>query len=403
MNLRTLTLSVTAANVLFIVTLAHAEDAGRPARGPIVYDSHWQVHHVDPGVRVHGEDADDRPSLRASTPLAPGALRDEMRLPQSATPTYMPPPQPPRPGQEERRRNWIVPTLDDDPPSYGPRRSEEEEPSGWGWLADDIGHRQRAREAELEEDEAQRVDAEREWLIQRDPARPGLFMGDSFAPSPLMSDSGYAGDDEERGRGRTRRGTASADLVSSERTVDTVDSRISTGSDDPYAVDPLGASSWELDIAQQQNGLTASSLTASLGETWNCESSLAPASMAPVYSSRREAASPAAAESVRLQDSLFMRPMTQGFETPSAEVTDSLGMSFGGGTDRAGFGMTDIGHTGFTPTSDFGTRWGADWSGDSGWQQGEVTEPARPSGITPQSPLSPGSFHNNGWLANPGR
>lgn len=406
MNLRFF--SVVAAGVWCVGIWVSADDAGRRARGPIVYDSHWQVHHVDPGIRVHGDDADDRSSVRAPTSFSRGTGFDEMRLPQTVSPGYMPPPQMARPDQEERerRRNWIIPTLDDDGPVYDRRRSEDEEPSGWGWLADEVDQRRRERDVELEERDAQQEEAESEWFMQRDPVRTGLFTSDSFDPIPLRAAPGETENEAERDRERVRRSRTNADLASNERSANATDSRALEDDPyeaaDPYESDPLGASPWELDMLQQDNGFAISRFSSSSPESWNREPAIGSASTAPMFSSWRESLAPASSEPVRIQNSSSTRRDFQEIAPVRTDSADMLGASFGGDTDRTEFGMGNMGDTGFTPTSDFGERWGADWSGDSGWQGG-ITEPARASEITPISPSSAGSLHNHGWLADPGR
>ncbi len=378
---------------------AYAEESARPARGPIVYDSHWQVHHVDPGVRMPGDEPDERSRLR-STPRTPGGLREDVALPQSVAPTYLPPPQITRPPEDARRRNWIVPTLEDDEsPLRRPRAEEDEEPSGWGWLADEIGQRQRERDLEMDEEVERREEADANWFLQRDPVRTGLISDEILVTTPLLFGVSTGGEDEADGE-RARRTGAAAEMTLEERVRNSGEDRSAMepedayGRVDPWGLDQVHGSAWEMDPVAARDA----SLTTGIGSPFAApirqgESAPGTDTTGPTFSSWSGTMSPEPLES---------RATAFGGGNINSASAGRFDSSFSPAGQQSSFSAFDGEGSGFSSSFASDSRWSADWSSDSGWQGG-MSEPERPAGRTAPAQAPSGGLHNNGWLADPGR
>lgn len=391
-------------------SVVHADEAARPARGPIVYDSHWEVHHVDPGVRMPGEADSDRSRLRASTPTAPGSsYRDDARLPSMAPPTYLPPPKIAPPVRDDKRRNWIVPTLDDDAVPNRARPEEETESTGWGWLADEVGQFQRERDQESDAAARREAQDEAEWILQRDPINRGLISDELFITTPFQFGSPV--DREGERAEQDSRGGATTEMTIEERTQNAADTRNAMSTEEPYGrVDPwdsdrLNASAWDMDAPSSlSESLAPAAMRASAfgrnGDGTRGFSSVTPSSM-----TRNDGLASSMPPSRSMGSELSSGARTTGAGSDFGVTTPRFETSFGAGAQDGAFGSSQMGGNSYSPTAISDSRWSGDWSSDSGWQgQGGMSEPARPASVSlPVQPAGGGVLHNNGWLANPDR
>lgn len=386
------------------VPMTEAEEDARSGRGPIVYDSRWEVHHVDPGIRVPGDEAVD--GSHARTAPASAGYQGDIRVPQWSAPAFIPPPQAARPSQEDGRRNWILPTLDDDTASFGSGTEEQEESSGWGWLADEVEQRQRMREDEAREINERREEAESDWMLQRELARPGSLMDGPLTAAPLLFES-RDDETEDRSAERALPAGSAAGSPLDEGPFEDAGNRNAVTSEDPYgAVDPWNeneqrASAWEMDTSPSREVQWADAFD-TYGSDRNDDVGYRSEIAAPDFSSWTEDVTPAVSEP-RFVDSSAAGSSIFGSGTYREETTASIESPFGGMDAGGSFGSFDGAEGGgFAPVDNAGSRWSGDWSGDSGWQGGR-SEPSRSPGLTVPSQTPSGSLHHNGWLADPDR
>lgn len=173
---------------LVVATSAQANEAPeRPARRFIRYDARWDVHHHDPGIPVES-DADIERSMRLRDADTERDRATQTMPAFSIAPSAMPAVPPPRPAEETQRpRMWIRPTLDNEELGsllWGPDEEESTEASQWGWLADEVGQRQRLREAlETERLQLEEEDEEEQGFVRPTDASTGT--------DGLLSDSPF--------------------------------------------------------------------------------------------------------------------------------------------------------------------------------------------------------------------
>ncbi len=371
---------------------AAANDAARPERGPIRYDARWEMHHVDPGFHAPADERRDSSRPRAAHTAPRSASRSDINVPRPDAPTYRPPPAPVMP--DDRRRNWIIPTLDDDS-DYGPRRdTEEQEPSGWGWLADEVNELRRTREREMEEriddDERDSEDADR--MLRGDRQETGLLRDGLFSTSPLIFEPPR--DDEGDRNAADMRRESDDTTPESMRRQATDDAY---GSVDPWETDQLNASPWAFDERDAPSESFASELPPVIfGAQGEATRSTGASALAPSFGTRPTAPT---------------EPISRTVETPALGATAFGSMNAFSDSSTAiepAFGRgvrEDLPGTDFSPTADFGSRWGGEWSADSGWGGGlNQGDASRSTIITPSGGTSVGGgLHRSGWLADPDR
>lgn len=157
---------------------AQADEQARPEQRRAVrtYSERIQFQERATGIALPVERRPGAPDV----PTAPASSADGIQPVFSAAPLYERPPIPSR-ATEQGRRNWLLPTSGDDSDPTAKR-----EPSGWGWLADELLSRQDERErretAEQDESSDRQDTRRRDRRSEEDRNSSGLLLHSTFTP-----------------------------------------------------------------------------------------------------------------------------------------------------------------------------------------------------------------------------
>lgn len=374
-------------------------DGGREKR-TITYDARWELHDYDPGFSV-GPDTESVAGSRldeARKQRSIGERRDPVaNIP---SPASIPPSQRRTYERESgpSSRNWILPTLEGGLSA----QSEEEpnEPTGWGWLADEVEQRRLEREeARLAEQAAEEEQAESEELLrpEEDDASAAGQEADGFGTG-WVEDAAVGGN-----------GPAGADALASlavqdveiqdalsQAVVNAIDANEPYGNADPWGNEEASMSPWAVREAEDSTWGFGESAFGDTGLFENSSERTQPrfgASRVESESSRSYTATDAGG-------GMIARPSAGALENRFGQGV-SEGLS-GGRTDYAP-------GSAFEP-SESRSDWGGSWTSESGWSGSQPvsanTDVSR-SLSTPRPPVrnavDSSSFrHNDSWLADPG-
>ncbi len=384
---------------------AEASDDVRTSREPINYDARWRVHHVEPGIPRPGGDEGER-TRRPTAPSRSGLLEGR-RDPTPSAPSYTPPQRRDRPSDDadRRRRNWIVPTLEDDTPWRS--RDEEPEPSGWGWLADDVEQQRRERDEEQRDAERQ-AEEEGNVLRLREELRSGVVTGDALEASPFLF--GAAEDDDEDSAAGLPPLFRDENNALDERVGSHEDNRNAMRTDDdPYlSPDPWGeqegerASPWDADRAESDDDGWIRNIAATFDVDADNQTVSRESPLAPNFQSWNEAIG-SADTAPRFATVSGRDSDVSSFGTSrSADSVGRFETSFGAIEPGTSVGSFESDGNRFAPSMGHDTGWSANWSGDSGWQ-GSVSTPARTPTLDSPTSSPGGALHDDGWLSDPQR
>ncbi len=163
------------------------EQRERTPRRFIRYDARWDQQEHDPGLGPLPDSDEDRRRMRLRDIETPRERAGTAAPPFSLDPSEAMQPLPrPEPERPERGRLWIRPTLES--PELSERLGlaaddEDSASSGWGWLAAQVGQRQREREEWVEE-ERQLLEAEEDAERQAAPTAAPPNWGGLLLPAP---------------------------------------------------------------------------------------------------------------------------------------------------------------------------------------------------------------------------
>ncbi len=135
-----------------------------------------EMHDVQTGTLPSGEVDEREPAWRQRPYGSAGDDAPDFRRSPSPASSFSVQTPPPR--EERRSRNWLLPALPDDV-----ELGDDPEPTGWGWLADDVNRRLRAeQESELREEEDESATIESLLLERGEPGIYGLPFGEMTSP-----------------------------------------------------------------------------------------------------------------------------------------------------------------------------------------------------------------------------
>ncbi len=368
----------------------------RRSRPFVRYDARWDERQHEVSIPVDtAPDEEERVRLRdvdpgrdRSSSVGPAFSFDPSML------SAVPPPPPPE--QAPRTRMWIQPTLENEELGallWGEDTEESAEPSGWGWLADNIDQRQRLRaeqEAErlrLEEEEEE--EAQQALMMDTRPREGGLLFESPLGLGPV----GLA---NEESRESIRFTNGEIDRLLS----------------DPAALDEdirQRDAAWQQNGQRRESGAADGSRGAS-DESQSAQDATGTWRTVLLEQDTENDFRPTADFSRRIyaQPNIptMPEPAPQSWGGPDQSIRRNDGNNFGGGTDwgnieQRAWSGSQTGQQEWTPVSP--TRsgdWSADWSGGADWTSPPTVESTAPGSTSIPTGFSEPrrSVHDAGWM-----
>jgi hypothetical protein len=361
-------------------------------------DGDWVYYDHNPGFSFFDEDAEaDRGRSRIRDDGTGGSdwsqPADQGFSPRGV---YSPPAPTPPVSTERRSRNWILPTLEGDSPAWS-ETNEEDEASGWGWLADDLQGRRQSEAANVEERLSRQEQMEFQQNLRRESDIGGDFsalalplLGTGTGPASPINQVGVNAQDLDR----------VADMSPDEladwatRQAGGMDPDLAYAPADPWDTQSMQGSPWGTMAAPVDSWSSSAQETTSFSEAGG---GFGPASFSADASRWNAGTAPSDASRIGSGSGRIGRLDRTG-------EASSFDAGWGRADSSTAVGSGNYGDMGYQPAGWSGAGWGGDWSGAADWQPGSATATPSPTSgsggdlLTTPETAFPGI--GDGWLAD---